>query len=129
MAENQRENIFNDDDRQYFEMMQGNIERMANNSANCKTWMLTIVSALMALQCSIDNLDKWIILTMLPIFLFWSLYVYYLHLERGIRNRQTAFIYMFKSNKLEEYKNALFNFIPYMIKKKNLTEENNNKGW
>lgn len=37
MAENERNNIYNDDDRQYLEMMQGNIERMAANSANCKT--------------------------------------------------------------------------------------------
>lgn len=29
MAENTKENMYNDDDRQYLEMMQGNIERMA----------------------------------------------------------------------------------------------------
>ena len=96
MAENDRDNILNDDDRQYIEMLQGNIERMASNSANCKTWMLTIVSALMALQCSISDLNGWIFLVVLPILLFWYLDVYYLHLERGMRNRQTAFMYMFK---------------------------------
>ena len=57
MAENERNNIYNDDDRQYLEMMQGNIERMAANSANCKTWMVTIVAAVMALQCSISATD------------------------------------------------------------------------
>lgn len=128
MAENQKDSIFNDDDRQYLSMMQGNIERMANNSANCKTWMLTIVSALMALQCSINDLNGWILLTMLPIFVFWSLDVYYLHLERGMRNRQTSFMYMLRNNQLEKYKDALFNFNPYMIKKKDLTEEEKQQG-
>ena len=107
MAENDRDNILNDDDRQYIEMLQGNIERMASNSANCKTWMLTIVSALMALQCSISDLNGWIFLVVLPILLFWYLDVYYLHLERGMRNRQTAFMYMFKNGLLEDYKKNL----------------------
>ena len=128
MAENDRDNILNDDDRQYIEMLQGNIERMASNSANCKTWMLTIVSALMALQCSITDLNGWIFLVVLPILLFWYLDVYYLHLERGMRNRQTSFMYMFKNGLLEDYKNNLFIFEPYMIKKEDLTEDNKSQG-
>lgn len=87
----ERKNILNDDDRQYLSMLQGNIERMAGNSANCKTWMVTIVSALMALQCSLDDLNRWILLGILPIVLFWYLDVYYLHLERGMRNLETFF--------------------------------------
>ena len=66
MAENERNNIYNDDDRQYLEMMQGNIERMAANSANCKTWMVTIVAAVMALQYSISALNGWILLGNCP---------------------------------------------------------------
>lgn len=128
MAENDRDNILNDDDRQYIEMLQCNIERMASNSANCKTWMLTIVSALMALQCSITDLNGWIFLVVLPILLFWYLDVYYLHLERGMRNRQTFFMYMFKNGLLEDYKNNLFIFEPYMIKKEDLTENNKSQG-
>ncbi len=128
MAENDRDNILNDDDRQYIEMLQCNIERMASNSANCKTWMLTIVSALMALQCSITDLNGWIFLVVLPILLFLYLDVYYLHLERGMRNRQTSFMYMFKNGLLEDYKNNLFIFEPYMIKKEDLTEDNKSQG-
>lgn len=59
MAENKKDNLYNDDDRQYLEMMQGSIERMATNSSNCKAWMVTIVAAVMALQCSIDALNVW----------------------------------------------------------------------
>lgn len=128
MKEDERRNIFNDDDRLYLEMMQNNIERMASNSANCKTWMVTIVSALMALQCSITAINGWILLGIVPIFLFWYMDVYYLHLERGMRNRETIFLNMFRDKHYEKYKVNLFNFKPYMIKKKDLTEEEKRHG-
>lgn len=124
----ERKNILNDDDRQYIEMLQGNIERMAGNSANCKTWMVTIVSALIALQCSIDDSNWWILLGILPIVLFWYLDVYYLHLQRGMRNLETDFLNMLRDKDLEKYEMKLFSFKPYMIKQKDLTEEQIRQG-
>lgn len=123
-----RANMLNDDDRQYLEMMQGNIERMAANSANCKTWMVTIVAAVMALQCTMDALNGWIFLGVLPVVLFWYLDVYYLHLERGMRNRETCFLNILRSGDMKGYQEALFNLAPYMIKKENLTEELKKQG-
>lgn len=128
MAEDKRNNKLNDDERQYLEMLQGNIERMAANSANCKTWMVTIVSALMALQCAIADLNGWILLGILPVFLFWYLDVYYLHLERGMRNRATLFVNMIRDNDYGGCEDALFNFQPYMVKKNNLSEEDKQNG-
>ena len=124
----ERKNILNDDDRQYIEMLQGNIERMAGNSANCKTWMVTIVSALIALQCSIDDSNWWILLGILPIVLFWYLDVYYLHLQRGMRNLEIDFLNMLRDKDFEMYEKKLFNFNPYKIKKKNLTKEQIRRG-
>lgn len=123
-----KECIYNDDELQYLEMMQGNIERMASNSANCKAWMVTIVAALMALQCtSIGDLNGWLLLGTLPVVLFWYLDVFYLHLERGMRNRERDFL-----NKMEAegdvYKKALFNFAPLMIESKKLTKEQKETG-
>ncbi len=109
-------------------MLQGNIERMAGNSANCKTWMVTIVSALIALQCSIDDSNWWILLGILPIVLFWYLDVYYLHLQRGMRNLETDFLNMLRDKDFEMYEKKLFNFNPYKIKKKNLTKEQIRRG-
>lgn len=126
--EEEKMNVYNDDDRQYLLMMQGNIERMAANSSNCKAWMVTIVSAIMALQCSVEALNGWILLGVLPIVLFWYLDVYYLHLERGMRNRETVFINVLKSGTLEGYEDALYDFKPYMIKKKDLTDEMKQQG-
>ena len=117
-----------EDNRQYLEMIQSNIERMAANSANCKTWMVTIVSAMMALQCTIDDLNGWILLGILPIVLFWYLDVYYLHLERGMRNRETDFLNILKSQQTKGYADAIFKFTPYRIKKKNLTPEQEKQG-
>lgn len=123
MADDVRDNFLNDDERLYLEMMQGNIERMAVNSANCKAWMVTIVSALMALQCSVQALNGWILMGILPIALFWYLDVYYLHLERGIRNRETVFMNIIRSQQMDGYADAIFNFSPYMIKKEELKDE------
>jgi len=120
---NEMENIYNDDVRQYLQMMQNNIERMAANSANCKTWMVTILSALMAVQCTIHDLNGWLLLGLLPVVLFWYMDVYYLHLERGMRNRETEFLNSVRNGKMENLKEALYNFVPFMIKKKDLTEE------
>ena len=86
------QNQLNDDGRQYLQMMQATIERMAANSVNCKTWMATIVSAFMALQSPIQSLNGWILLALLPIILFWYLDAQYLKLERGLRNREREFI-------------------------------------
>lgn len=123
-----KENLYSDDDRQYLLMMQGNIERMAANSSNCKAWMVTIVSAMTALQCSVEALNGWILLGVLPIVLFWYLDVYYLHLERGMRNRETVFMNILKSGKQDGYVDALFDFKPLMIKKSDLKDETKRQG-
>ena len=41
--------MLKEDDRHYISLLQENINRMAGNSANCKGWLLTLVSAITAL--------------------------------------------------------------------------------
>ena len=101
---------------------------MASNSANCKTWMVTIVAAILALQCSIDELNGWILLAILPAIVFWYLDTYYLHLERGMRNREKSFIDILKRDDTEANKMALYIFSPMMINKKDITEDQKNAG-
>lgn len=107
------ENMYNDDDRLYLQMMQDNITRMANNSLSCKTWMVTIVTAFLALTCGIESLNGWIVLAFVPVIVFWYLDTFYLNLERGMRNRQRDFLNKFGG---EDYSKALFNFKPLMLK-------------
>ena len=104
--------LYGENDRQYLQMMQGNIERMAANSANCKTWLVTLVSAILTLGVVIASLKGWIFLSLFPIFLLWGMDAYYLKLERGMRNRQRHFVNIMKAETFDvaAYKEALFNF-------------------
>ena len=70
--------------------LQGTISRLAGNSAQCKTWAVTLTAALLVL-----TLDKGIAVAMpvaaLPIVIFAALDTYYLSLERRTRNVYIAF--------------------------------------
>ncbi len=105
---------YSEDERLYLQMMHGNIERMASNSANCKTWLVTMVAGFMAITC-FDSLHWWLLLALVPIAMFWYLDGLYLSLERGMRNRQKDFL-NHKSDEDEDddskYNEALFNFQP-----------------
>lgn len=120
-----KENIYNDDDRQYLQMMQSNIERMASNSANCKTWLTTIVAGFLAIGCNVTALNGWILITLVPIIMFWYLDGYYLSLERGFRNREKDFLNKVNSEG-DDYKKALYNFKQFP--KKNINEEERQNG-
>ncbi|TGX83817.1 hypothetical protein E5358_01155 [Palleniella muris] len=78
----------------HIEMLQGIICRMSDNSANCKTWTVTVISALIAIN--VNNglypcYDKlWI--CYIPALLFFFLDCYYLGVERRIRRAQTKFV-------------------------------------
>ena len=91
-----------EDGRLYLQMMQDNIIRMATNSANAKTWLVTIVAAFLAMSCNINNFDYWLLLAIAPICVFWYLDAYYLNIERGLRNREQRFINICKSVILDD---------------------------
>ncbi len=107
-----RVNLYNDDDRQYLQMMQANIERMANNSANSKVWMINLITAFVTIGSLIPSMRGWLFLGIIPIILFWYIDKYYLQLERGMRNRERDFLNKQKSGNNDEYENALYNFCP-----------------
>lgn len=120
---NAKPNIYNEDDRQYLQMMQSNIERMAANSANCKTWMVAFVTAFMALGSSIAVARYWLLLGIIPILLFWYLDTFYLHLERAMRNRERDFLNKVAAGDDDGYRIALFNFKPMVVKKEEAKDE------
>lgn len=121
------ENLYSDDGRQYLQMMQDNISRMSGKSGNCKNLMISLVVGMLALGCSIEELNGWIILALIPIFVFWHLDVFYLQLERKMRNRELDFILKSQKDNEEEYKKALFNFAP--MKKEKLSIEEKSQGF
>lgn len=73
-------------------MLQGIINRMANNSANCKTWTITIVAAMLVLLVdkNYNMPNAWI--CFIPISLFYLIDCYYLGLERLCIKSQNNFI-------------------------------------
>lgn len=69
---------------QHLEFIQNIINRMNSNSFQIKEWMITIVSALLALYASSGN-ETYIFVAIVPTFLFWYLDAYYLQQERKFR--------------------------------------------
>ncbi len=69
---------------QHLEFIQNIINRMNTNSFQIKEWMITIVSALLALYASSNNVT-YIFVAIIPTLLFWYLDAYYLQQERKFR--------------------------------------------
>jgi hypothetical protein len=84
--------IMNEDERNYVNLLNDAINRMATNSANAKSYLVAIVAALMAIQMP-NKSNAYIILSaLLPTVLFYWMDCYYLSLEKRFRNLQLAFI-------------------------------------
>lgn len=88
------------------QMYQGIIGRMANNSASCKTWAITIIAAMLVLIADdkIGSSSMWI--CYVPVILFLFLDSYYLALEKIFRDKQDSFLS--KVNSDEDYYSEIF---------------------
>lgn len=83
----------------HLSIMQGVIQRMASNSASCKAWCVTLVSAVLVIVADKGHPEyAWIAL--LPTVLFAALDAYYLALEKGFRESYNAFIRKLHENRL-----------------------------
>jgi hypothetical protein len=75
----------------YVTILQSVINRMANNSAACKTWCITIISAILIIIADKNKPDLIWIAT-IPLVLFLFLDSYYLALEKLFRDTYNNFI-------------------------------------
>lgn len=66
----------------HISMLQGIINRMAGNSANCKNWTVTLVAAMLVLLLDKNMQIPNTLICLIPIGLFYLLDCYYLGLER-----------------------------------------------
>ncbi len=94
----------------HISMLQGLINRMAGNSANCKNWTITLVAAMLVLLVDkkMQLPNAW--LCLIPVGLFYLLDCYYLGLERIVIKSQKDFL-----NKLSKdlnYVNQLYRVGP-----------------
>ena len=112
-----KEDNLNNDDRQYLQMLHDIITRMATNSANCKTWLITLITGFFAVSIGVDTLRGWIWILLFPIVLFWYLDQWYLSLERAFHNRERNFLNeIFNDDvSVENYHKMLYDFKPLFI--------------
>lgn len=75
----------------YLNILQGIITRMANNSANCKTWCISLVSAILVVIAD-KNKPSYAWIALIPILLFFLLDSYYLGQERNFRQIYNNFV-------------------------------------
>ena len=75
----------------HLSIMQDIIQRMAENSRSCKTWCITIVSAVLVLVARVERPD-YILIALAPAYLFLFLDTYYLALERGFRKSYETYL-------------------------------------
>ena len=68
----------------YLNILQGIITRMASNSSNCKTWCISLVSAILVVIAD-NNKPNYAWISLIPILLFFLLDSYYLGQERSFR--------------------------------------------
>lgn len=93
----------------HLSILQSIIQRMAVNSTSCKTWCITIVSAMLVVVSSKEKADyAW--LTLIPTILFLALDAYYLALEKGFRQAYNSFIVKLHNNQI--FPNDLYLVIP-----------------
>jgi len=77
--------------QKHIEIMQGVVQRMAENSRSCKVWCVTLVSAILVLVARTGNADHSLI-ALTPTLLFYVLDAYYLVQERRFRNSYNSFV-------------------------------------
>lgn len=75
----------------HLKIMQGVIQRMAENSRACKVWCITIVSAGLILAARADRPD-FVLISLVPAVAFLILDAYYLVLERAFRGSYNLFV-------------------------------------
>lgn len=80
-------------------IIQNVIARMAGNSSACKTWCITVVSAVLVLVADKSQPD-FAYIALIPTLLFCVLDTYYLALEKGFRASYCDFVNKLHNGKL-----------------------------
>ena len=90
-AQTKKYNAESDAVRTHLSILQAVIQRMAGNSASCKTWCITLVAAVLVLMTRTETVN-YMPLAFIPAVLFLFLDTYYLALERAFRGSYDAFV-------------------------------------
>ena len=77
--------------QKHLEIMQGVIQRMAENSRSCKVWCITLVSAVLVLVARTEE-PQHALIALAPAVLLCLLDAFYLALERNFRRSYDQFV-------------------------------------
>ena len=102
MTENQIFNITDESQsvQAHISILQNIVQRMAANSSSCKSWSITLASAILVIVADKGKPDfAWI--AMLPTIVFAFLDAYYLALEKGFRETYNNFVKKLHSQELQ----------------------------
>ncbi len=91
MSENKPLNENSSSVQTHLTIMQGVINRMAENSRSCKVWCVTLVAAVLVLVARTGE-PQHALIALVPTGLFWFLDAYYLGLERRFRKSYNDFV-------------------------------------
>jgi hypothetical protein len=80
----------------YLDTLQNIIARMATNSSNCKTWCITLVSAILVVVVD-KKIPNYTLVAFIPVILFLLLDAYYLGQEIDFREEYTNFVKKLRS--------------------------------
>ena len=100
MVENQLLNENSSAVQAHLTMMQGVINRMAENSRSCKVWCVTLVAATLVLVARTGE-PQHALIALVPTLLFLVLDAYYLALERSFIRSQNTFVAKLHRGELE----------------------------
>lgn len=84
----------------YLNILQSVITRMASNSSGCKSWCITLVSAITVILIDRDK-AQYVYIGLAPITLFGLLDCYYLTMENLFRDRYNGFIRKLHSDNVQ----------------------------
>ena len=84
----------------HLSITQAVIQRMASNSASCKAWCITLVSAILVIVAD-KGKSNFALLALIPTALFLILDGYYLALERDFRESYNSFVWKLHKGKLQ----------------------------
>jgi hypothetical protein len=81
----------------YLNILQSVTNRMASNSAGCKSWCITLTSAIVVVLLN-SNKQEYVYVAFIPLIMFMILDCYYLAMERSFRTKYNTFIQKLHAN-------------------------------
>ena len=81
----------------YLNILQSVTNRMASNSSGCKSWCITLTSAIIVVLLN-SKKQEYVYVAIIPVIMFMFLDCYYLAMERSFRGKYNSFIQKLHAN-------------------------------